>query len=305
MRSTRPPPRAIAFALAIAAARAAAHVRRGGRAAGAAKDATLQSIDAGADAYWQAALDIWGWAEPGYQETKSSKRVGRSAARGRLRGEGGRRRHPDRVRRELRLGQAGDRHPRRVRRAARAVAGRRARTRSRAPRRPGATAAAIISSAWLRPPPASRSRRRSSAASVTRHRARLRHAGRGGRRRKVFMVRAGLFADVDAVVHWHPADHNAAGDPTNPGAHRRQVPLPRPARARGRRRRRTAARRSTASRSWPTPPSCCASTRPTSPASTTSSPREARRPTSCPTSPRPTTTSATPTHRGARRSTTA
>ena len=29
------------------------------------------------------------------------------------------------------------------------------------------------------------------------------------------MVRAGLFADVDAVLHWHPADRNAAGDPTN------------------------------------------------------------------------------------------
>ncbi len=29
---------------------------------------------------------------------------------------------------------------------------------------------------------------------------------------KVFMVRDGLFADVDAVLHWHPSDKNAAGD---------------------------------------------------------------------------------------------
>ena len=32
---------------------------------------------------------------------------------------------------------------------------------------------------------------------------------------KAFMARAGLFADVDAVLHWHPGDVNSAGDPTN------------------------------------------------------------------------------------------
>ncbi len=32
---------------------------------------------------------------------------------------------------------------------------------------------------------------------------------------KVFMVRAGLFKDVDAVLHWHPGDRNTAGDPSN------------------------------------------------------------------------------------------
>jgi aminobenzoyl-glutamate utilization protein B len=29
------------------------------------------------------------------------------------------------------------------------------------------------------------------------------------------MVRAGLFNDCDAVLHWHPGDRNTAGDPTN------------------------------------------------------------------------------------------
>lgn len=29
---------------------------------------------------------------------------------------------------------------------------------------------------------------------------------------KVFMVRAGLFKDVDAALHWHPSSRNAAGD---------------------------------------------------------------------------------------------
>lgn len=32
---------------------------------------------------------------------------------------------------------------------------------------------------------------------------------------KVFMVRAGLFNDCDVVLHWHPGDRNTAGDPTN------------------------------------------------------------------------------------------
>jgi aminobenzoyl-glutamate utilization protein B len=32
---------------------------------------------------------------------------------------------------------------------------------------------------------------------------------------KVYMVRAGLFDDCDAVLHWHPGDRNTAGDPTN------------------------------------------------------------------------------------------
>jgi len=32
---------------------------------------------------------------------------------------------------------------------------------------------------------------------------------------KVFMVRAGLFDDCDAVLHWHPGDRNTAGDPSN------------------------------------------------------------------------------------------
>ncbi len=32
---------------------------------------------------------------------------------------------------------------------------------------------------------------------------------------KAFMARDGLFDDVDAVLHWHPGDSNSAGDPTN------------------------------------------------------------------------------------------
>src|SRR5690606_24703648 len=32
---------------------------------------------------------------------------------------------------------------------------------------------------------------------------------------KVFMLRAGLFADVDVVLHWHPADAHSAAQPTS------------------------------------------------------------------------------------------
>ena len=32
---------------------------------------------------------------------------------------------------------------------------------------------------------------------------------------KAYMVRAGLFEDCDAVLHWHPGDRNTAGDPSN------------------------------------------------------------------------------------------
>ena len=41
------------------------------------KKAAVARIDAAAGTYWQAALDIWGWAEPGYQETLSSERLKR------------------------------------------------------------------------------------------------------------------------------------------------------------------------------------------------------------------------------------
>src|SRR4051812_13995916 len=36
------------------------------------KDAAVKSADARADANWPTALKIWEWAEPGYQEKKSS-----------------------------------------------------------------------------------------------------------------------------------------------------------------------------------------------------------------------------------------
>ena len=45
---------------------------------------------------------------------------------------------------------------------------------------------------------------------------------------KVYMVRAGLFNDVDAVMHWHASDVNFAGVDKCARQQVREVPLPRP-----------------------------------------------------------------------------
>ena len=180
----------------------------------AAKEAVIRSIDAGADGYWKAALDIWGWAEPGYQEVKSSKRVADL-----LREAGF----------EVREGVAeiptafvasyGSGKP---------VIG----ILAEFDALPGLSQAAV-------PHPEARAETTwghgcghhlfgvaSSSAGIALARAIERGDASGtvrvygtpaeeGGGAKIFMVRAGLFADVDAVLHWHPADHNAAGDPTN------------------------------------------------------------------------------------------
>ena len=52
---------------------------------------------------------------------------------------------------------------------------------------------------------------------------------------KVYMVRDGLFDDVDAVVAWHPGDSQRREPDEQPREHLRQVPLPRRGRARRRR----------------------------------------------------------------------
>ena len=179
-----------------------------------AKDAVVRSIDAAADGYWQAALDIWGWAEPGYQEARSSKRVA-----GLLRDAGfivkeGVADIPTAF-----VASYGSGKP---------VIG----ILAEYDALPGLSQAAV-------PRPEARTETTwghgcghhlfgvaSSAAGIAIARAIDRGEVTGtvrvygtpaeeGGAAKVFMVRAGLFADVDAVLHWHPADHNSAGDATN------------------------------------------------------------------------------------------
>ena len=83
----------------------------------------LKALDSRAPHYAEIAKQIWGFAEVGYQETKSSALLAGAARAGGLHGQARRRRHTDGVRRRVRERQTGHRHRRRVRRAARAVPG--------------------------------------------------------------------------------------------------------------------------------------------------------------------------------------
>ena len=205
------------FALGLAALLAACRGVRSPVAAAApsaAKEAMIRSIDAGADGYWKAALDIWGWAEPGYQEVKSSKRVADLLREAGFEVRDGVAEIPTAF-----VASYGSGKP---------VIG----ILAEFDALPGLSQAAV-------PHPEARPETTwghgcghhlfgvaSSAAGIAIARAIDRGDVSGtvrvygtpaeeGGAAKIFMVRAGLFADVDAVVHWHPADHNAAGDPTN------------------------------------------------------------------------------------------
>jgi aminobenzoyl-glutamate utilization protein B len=178
------------------------------------KEATLATIDAAAGAYWQAALDIWGWAEPGYQETRSSQRLV-----GLLRDAGftvdeGVAAIPTAF-----VASYGSGQP---------ILG----ILAEFDALPGLSQAAVPrqearpETSWGHGCGHHLFGVASAAAGIAVARAIERGELRGtvrvygtpaeeGGGAKLFMVRAGLFEDVDAVLHWHPGDHNAAGDPTN------------------------------------------------------------------------------------------
>jgi aminobenzoyl-glutamate utilization protein B len=178
------------------------------------KAAAVASIDADADAYWAAALDIWGWAEPGYQETRSSQRLIGLLREAGFTIEEGVAAIPTAF-----VASYGSGEP---------VLG----ILAEFDALPGLSQAAV---------PRQEAREETSwghgcghhlfgVASAAAGIAVARSIERGdlagtvrvygtpaeeGGAAKLFMVRAGLFADVDAVLHWHPADQNAAGDATN------------------------------------------------------------------------------------------
>ena len=178
------------------------------------KDELIASIDAKGDRYWQVALDLWDWAEPGYQEVRSSERLqGLLAEAGFIieRGVAGmptafvatfgssgsvigilaefdalpglsQEAVPHRSpRQETSWGQACGHHLFGTASVAAAVA-----------------IAEKIADGTLE--------------GVVRLYGTPAEEGGGA---KVFMARAGLFDGVDAVLHWHPSSDNAAGDPTN------------------------------------------------------------------------------------------
>jgi aminobenzoyl-glutamate utilization protein B len=178
------------------------------------KEAFVRSVDERSETYWRAALDIWHWAEPGYQEVRSSAlladmlaKEGFTVERGVADiptafvasfGEGSpvlgilaefdalpglsNEAVPERRRRaETGWGHACGHHLFGV----------------------GSVAAAVAVADAIRA---------GSLEGTVRLYGTPAEEGGGA---KIFMVRAGLFADVDAVLHWHPGDRNVAGDPTN------------------------------------------------------------------------------------------
>jgi aminobenzoyl-glutamate utilization protein B len=171
------------------------------------------AIESRAEPTWQAALKIWEWAEPGYQEVKSAKLLAEMLER-----EGF----------KIERGVAG------IPTAFTATAGAgkpvigilgeydalpglsQAAVPERSPRTPGgygqgcghhlfgaaSAAAAIVAAEQLKKEKLSGTVRFYGCP-----------AEEGGHA-KVFMVSEGLFKDCDVVLHWHPAAKNAAGDAT-------------------------------------------------------------------------------------------
>ncbi len=177
------------------------------------QDALVKSIDARGGESWEAAQKIWSWAEPGYQETKSSALLSDMLEKAGFRIERGVAKMPTaftatigsgspvigilgefdalpglsqdnvaerRPREETNYGHGCGHHLFGVASASAAIA-----------------LAEQIKSGQLR--------------------GTLRYYGcpaEEGGGAKVFMVRDGLFDDCDAVLHWHPSSENSAGDRT-------------------------------------------------------------------------------------------
>ena len=97
------------------------------------KAAIPAAVEARAEPTWQAAVKIWEWAEPGYQEAKSSALLADMLEREGFQVARRRRTDSHRIYRHRRQRTSRDRHPGRVRRAAGLVSGRGARART-APR---------------------------------------------------------------------------------------------------------------------------------------------------------------------------
>ncbi len=177
------------------------------------KAALPAAVDRRADATWQAALQIWEWAEPGYQEEKSSALLAKM-----LEAEGF----------TIERGVAG------IPTAFTATAGSgrpviailgeydalpglsQQTVPEQAPRVPGgygqacghhlfgaASAAAAIAVA-------DELKKEKVPGTVRFYGCPAEEGGAA----KTFMVRAGLFNDVDVALHWHPGSRNAAGDAT-------------------------------------------------------------------------------------------
>lgn len=177
----------------------------------AAKPDLYASIDERDSATWDAAVKIWQWAEPGYQETRSSKLLADLLEDAGLRVERGVADLPTAFTAEFGSGSPviailGEFD---------ALPGLAQEAEPKQQARPGngyghgcghhlfgaASASAAIAVA-------EQIRAGELKGTVRFYGCPAEEGGSG----KVFMVRAGLFDDCDAALHWHPSSKNAAGD---------------------------------------------------------------------------------------------
>ena len=178
------------------------------------KELLAESIESKADLYWRTARQIWQWAEPGYQEERSSALLQQLLTEEGFEVESGVAGMPTAFVASFGSGEPVigilaefDALPGLSQQA----------SAERAPRSDtnwghgcghhlfgvGSVAAAVAVADALR-------------AGDVQGTVRLygTPAEEGGGA-KVFMVRAGMFEDVDTVLHWHPGSENVAGDPSN------------------------------------------------------------------------------------------
>lgn len=182
--------------------------------ASAQKSAALASIENHEEAYWEAAMDIWRWAEPGYQEVKSSDRLATMLEKSGFTVEKGVARIPTAFTASYGSGKpiigilgefdalpglAQEAVPERD-----PVAGARYGHGCGHHLLGVASAAAAIAIA-------DQMKSGNLSGTVRFYGTPAEEGGSG----KVYMTRAGLFDDCDAVLHWHPGSRNSAGDPTN------------------------------------------------------------------------------------------
>jgi aminobenzoyl-glutamate utilization protein B len=178
------------------------------------KDAAVKAAAGHADAHWPTALKIWEWAEPGYQETKSSAALAEVAEKAGFTVKKGVAGIPTAFTAEFGTGKPVigimgefDALPELSQEA----------VPFRKPRDGGngyghACGHHLFGVASLSAALAIGEQIKAGKLKGT-VRFYMCPAEEGGAA-KVFMTRAGLFDDCDAVLHWHPGSRNAAGDAT-------------------------------------------------------------------------------------------
>ena len=171
----------------------------------------LQSIDAREEQSWQAASQIWEWAEPGYQETRSSKLLSEMLESAGFRVTRGVADIPTAFTAEFGEG-----------RPVIGILGEfdalpglsQAAVPQREPRE-GVTYGHGCGHHLFGVASASAAMAVAEQIHEGKLKGTLRYYGcpaEEGGSAKAFMVRAGLFDDLDACLHWHPSSGNSAGD---------------------------------------------------------------------------------------------